>query len=75
VVVACDSGPGIRDVAKALREGYGTGDGLGLGLPGVTRIMDEFEIDTAVGRGTTVEMTKWRSRDELERLNAKREPA
>jgi serine/threonine-protein kinase RsbT len=71
VVIAEDSGPGIRDVDAALREGYGT-DGLGLGLPGVNRIMDEFEIDTAVGRGTTVRMTKWRPRDELELLRAKR---
>ena len=68
VVEAQDSGPGIRDVDAALREGYGTGNGLGLGLPGVHRIMDEFEIETAVGHGTTVRMTKWRSRDELERL-------
>jgi serine/threonine-protein kinase RsbT len=75
VVEARDSGPGIRDVDAALREGYGTGDGLGLGLPGVNRLMDEFEIDTAVGRGTTVNMTKWRQRDDLERLRAKREPA
>ena len=74
-VVARDSGPGIRDVEAALREGYGTGDGLGLGLPGVSRLMDEFDIDTAVGRGTTVNMTKWRPRDELERLRAKRAPA
>lgn len=74
VVQAQDSGPGIRDVSAALREGYGTKDGLGLGLPGVNRIMDEFAIDTAVGRGTTVSMTKWRTRDELERLRAKRAP-
>jgi serine/threonine-protein kinase RsbT len=74
VVEAQDSGPGIRDVGAALREGYGTRDGLGLGLPGVHRIMDEFEIDTAVGRGTTVRMTKWRPRDELERLRARRRP-
>ena len=74
VVVARDQGPGIRDVDAALREGYGTADGLGLGLPGVNRIMDEFEIDTAVGRGTTVEMTKWRPREELELLRAKRGP-
>ena len=74
VVVARDSGPGIRDVEAALREGYGTKDGLGLGLPGVNRLMDEFHIDTAVGRGTTVNMTKWRQRDDLERLRAKRLP-
>jgi serine/threonine-protein kinase RsbT len=72
VVVARDRGPGIRDVDASLREGYATGDGFGLGLPGVNRIMDEFEIDTAVGRGTTVQMTKWRPREELELLRAKR---
>ena len=75
VVVARDSGPGIPDVDTALREGYGSKGGLGLGLPGVNRLMDEFEIDTAVGRGTTVNMTKWRARDDLERLRAKRGPA
>ena len=75
VVVARDSGPGIPDVQAALREGYGSKGGLGLGLPGANRLMDEFEIDTAVGRGTTVNMTKWRARDDLERLRAKRGPA
>jgi len=75
VVDASDSGPGIRDVPAALRDGYGTKDGLGLGLPGVNRIMDEFEISSAVGRGTTVHMAKWRQRDELERSRAARLPA
>jgi serine/threonine-protein kinase RsbT len=74
VVVARDSGPGIPDVEAALLEGYGSKGGLGLGLPGANRLMDEFEIDTAVGRGTTVNMTKWRARDDLERLRAKRHP-
>jgi serine/threonine-protein kinase RsbT len=68
VVVARDQGPGIRDVGAALRDGYGTKNGLGLGLPGSQRIMDEFRIDTEVGKGTTVAMCKWRLRDELERL-------
>ena len=67
MVEARDSGPGIPDVDAALREGYGTGDGLGLGLPGVSRIMDEFEIETAVGRGTRVQMTKWCESNGLER--------
>jgi len=71
VVEANDSGPGIPDVTAALREGFGTKGGLGLGLPGAHRIMDDFEIETAVGRGTTVRMTKWRGRDELERLRDK----
>ena len=68
VVVARDDGPGIPDVQSALREGYATGDGLGLGLPGSQRLMDEFVIDTKVGGGTTVTMRKWRDRDPLEIL-------
>jgi serine/threonine-protein kinase RsbT len=72
VVVANDAGPGIRDVEAALREGHGSKGGLGLGLPGARRIMDEFEIRTTPGAGTTVYMTKWRPRDELERLRAAR---
>ena|SRR5215218_283286 len=75
VVEAKDHGPGITDVDAALREGYGTKNGLGLGLPGVHRIMDDFEIETAVGEGTTVRMTKWRPRDELERLRARQSTA
>jgi serine/threonine-protein kinase RsbT len=67
-VVARDRGPGIPDVERALSEGYATGNGLGLGLPGAKRLMDEFSIETELGRGTTVTMRKWRERDELERL-------
>jgi serine/threonine-protein kinase RsbT len=67
-VVARDRGPGIPDVERALSEGYATGNGLGLGLPGAKRLMDEFSIETEVGRGTTITMRKWRERDELERL-------
>jgi serine/threonine-protein kinase RsbT len=67
-VIARDSGPGIDDVERALQEGSGTGDGLGLGLPGARRVMDEFEIAANDGRGTVVRMRKWRVRDELERL-------
>lgn len=67
-VVARDEGPGIADVDQALSEGYATGNGLGLGLPGAKRLMDEFSIETALGRGTTVTMRKWRERDGLERL-------
>jgi anti-sigma regulatory factor (Ser/Thr protein kinase) len=66
VVVARDEGPGISDVERAFEEGYATGGGLGLGLPGSRRLMDEFDIDTEVGRGTTVTMRKWRDRDPLE---------
>jgi serine/threonine-protein kinase RsbT len=67
-VVARDGGPGIPDVERALSEGYATGNGLGLGLPGAKRLMDEFSIKTEPGRGTTVTMRKWREPDELERL-------
>jgi len=66
VVVARDQGPGISDVQRALEEGYATGSGLGLGLPGSRRLMDEFDIDTKPGHGTTVTMRKWRDRDALE---------
>jgi serine/threonine-protein kinase RsbT len=58
VVVARDDGPGIPDVTRALTDGYSTSGGLGLGLPGARRLMDEFEIVTDVGRGTTVTMSK-----------------
>jgi serine/threonine-protein kinase RsbT len=58
-VVARDSGPGIEDVDLALRDGYSTGDGLGLGLPGARRLVDDFEIDTRPGSGTVVTMVKW----------------
>jgi anti-sigma regulatory factor (Ser/Thr protein kinase) len=69
-VVARDRGPGIADVERALSEGFATGNGLGLGLPGAKRLMDDFSIETEVGRGTTVTMRMWRERDELERLRA-----
>jgi len=58
-VVARDVGPGIPDVARAVQDGYSTYGGLGLGLPGAKRLMDEFEILSEVGKGTTVTMTKW----------------
>jgi serine/threonine-protein kinase RsbT len=59
-IVARDSGPGIPDLNEALRDGFSTYQGLGLGLPGARRLMDEFDIVTEVGKGTTVSMTKWR---------------
>jgi serine/threonine-protein kinase RsbT len=61
LMTARDSGPGIPDVPRALRDGYSTYRGLGLGLPGARRLMDEFDITSEVGEGTTVTMTKWRS--------------
>jgi len=59
LVVAQDSGPGIPDVEMAMRDTYSSGNGLGLGLPGARRLMDEFEIDSEVNKGTTVTMRKW----------------
>lgn len=59
VVVARDNGPGIQDLSLAMQDGYSTGKGLGLGLPGSRRLMDEFEIVSEVGSGTTVTMKKW----------------
>jgi len=55
-----DQGPGIADVNLALQEGYSTGEGLGLGLPGAKRLMDEMEIQTTPGQGTKVTVKKWR---------------
>lgn len=66
VVIARDQGPGIRDVDAALREGVGTKGGLGLGLPGVRRIMDEFLIQSTPNQGTTVTMHMWRDIRELD---------
>jgi serine/threonine-protein kinase RsbT len=60
VVVARDEGPGISDIERAMRDGYSTGKSLGLGLPGARRLMDDFEIVSAVGEGTTVIMRKWK---------------
>jgi serine/threonine-protein kinase RsbT len=60
LVMASDEGPGIRDIAQAMHEGYSMSGGLGLGLPGVKRLMDEFEIVSEVGRGTNVIAKKWR---------------
>ncbi len=60
VIVARDEGPGIPDIEQALQDGYSTGDGLGLGLPGTRRLMDEFEITSQVGKGTTIMMRKWK---------------
>ena len=59
-VVARDAGPGIKDVRGALRDGVSTYQGLGLGLPGARRLMDDFDIMSEVGKGTTVTMAKWR---------------
>jgi len=59
-VIASDDGPGITDIRQALRDGYSTSGSLGLGLPGVRRLMDEFEITSQPGRGTMVAVKKWK---------------
>jgi len=58
-IVASDQGPGIPDIPTVMRDGYSTGRGMGMGLPGARRLMDEFEIRSEVGKGTTVTMKKW----------------
>lgn len=59
VIVARDEGPGIPNVSQALQDGYSTSGGLGLGLRGTRRLMDEFDIVSEVGKGTTVTVKKW----------------
>ncbi len=59
LIVARDNGPGIRSIQDVLRDGYSTSGGLGLGLPGVKRLMDEFAIESELRRGTTVTVKKW----------------
>ena len=58
-VVVRDAGPGIEDIEQAMRDGFSTGKSLGLGLPGARRLMDDFEVVSAAGQGTTVTMSKW----------------
>lgn len=60
VVIARDEGPGIADLKQALQTGYSTSGSLGLGLPGVRRLMNEFEIHSELGKGTTVTVKKWK---------------
>jgi serine/threonine-protein kinase RsbT len=59
-VTAADEGPGIPDIQQAMRDGFSTSGSLGIGLPGVRRLMDEFEIISQPNRGTTVTVKKWR---------------
>jgi serine/threonine-protein kinase RsbT len=58
-IVAHDEGPGILDIERALQDGYSTGGGLGLGLAGARRLMDEFKVLSQPGKGTTIVMKKW----------------
>jgi serine/threonine-protein kinase RsbT len=60
VIVALDDGPGIRDIRQAMRDGFSTSGGMGLGLPGVRRLMDDFDIVSEEGKGTTVTVKKWK---------------
>jgi serine/threonine-protein kinase RsbT len=55
-----DHGPGIADIDRAMQPGYTTGNGLGLGLPGAKRLMDEMEIESEAGKGTKITVKKWR---------------
>jgi serine/threonine-protein kinase RsbT len=59
-VQAIDEGPGIDNKDLAMRDGFSTKNSLGLGLPGARRLMDDFALDSEVGRGTTVTMKKWK---------------
>ncbi|HKC63331.1 MAG TPA: anti-sigma regulatory factor [Pyrinomonadaceae bacterium] len=56
-----DQGPGIPDIAAAMRDGFSTGRGLGFGLPGSRRLVDEFKIESEVGRGTRITVLSWKS--------------
>ena len=58
-VVARDDGPGIENLELALQDGYSSGDGLGLGLPGARRLVHDFQIETAPGQGTKVTLVMW----------------
>jgi serine/threonine-protein kinase RsbT len=60
IVTARDKGPGIPDISRALQAGFSTSRSLGLGLPGVKRLVDDFEIASQVGQGTTVTVKKWK---------------
>jgi len=59
MIIAKDTGPGIPDISLAMQNGYSTSNSLGLGLPGVQRLMDNFEISSEVGKGTVVTIKKW----------------
>jgi serine/threonine-protein kinase RsbT len=58
-IVFADRGPGIPDLELALTDGYTTGAGLGLGLSGARRLVDDFDIETTPGQGTSITVTKW----------------
>ncbi|MEB1805779.1 MAG: anti-sigma regulatory factor [Bacillaceae bacterium] len=58
-IIASDDGPGIDDIRQVMEDGFTTSGGLGAGLPGVKRLMDDFQIETNVGEGTVITVTKW----------------
>ncbi|KPL58301.1 anti-sigma regulatory factor [Rossellomorea vietnamensis] len=58
-IIALDEGPGISDIRKVMEDGYSTSGGLGAGLPGVKRLMDEFNVESVPGEGTDIRATKW----------------
>jgi len=58
-IIAIDSGPGIPDIRKVMEDGFSTSGGLGAGLPGVKRLMDDFDISSSVGEGTNIQAVKW----------------
>ena len=60
LIVARDHGPGIKDIALAMQDGYSSSGSLGLGLPGIKRLMDEIDVQSAPGKGTTVTIRKWK---------------
>lgn len=60
-LIFSDQGPGIADIDKAMQDGYSSGTGLGVGLPGARRLMDEFDLTSVVGEGTTVTVILWSS--------------
>jgi serine/threonine-protein kinase RsbT len=60
LIIASDDGPGIQDIRQAMRDGFSTSGSLGLGLPGVRRLMDEFEVASEPGQGTIVKVKKWK---------------
>lgn len=58
-MIAIDVGPGIEDIGQVMEDGYSTSGGLGAGLPGVKRLMDEFDLQSEVGKGTRIKTIKW----------------
>jgi serine/threonine-protein kinase RsbT len=57
-----DEGPGIPDIARAMTDGYTSGNGMGLGLGGTKRLVDQFDLESTPGAGTRITITKWKSR-------------